>query len=152
MHEGTAEGKALTASLAGAGDGLALRFETDVCRTRRVLRVGRSRVEVALDVGSIRAGAATLPLHEVEFELLAGSVADLVAVATRWAGRHHLWLDARSKAERGHLLADSKAASPATKAAAPLLPTRFEARRRVALPRAQRLAACLAQRLGTRGR
>jgi triphosphatase len=120
-HTGTPEGDALAAVLGNDAARLTLCFETDVWRTRRELRQGGARIELAFDIGTIRAGASVLPLAEVEFELLHGGVDALVAVARRWAARHGLWLDTRSKALRGHLLATDEAAEPAVKSSAPLL-------------------------------
>ena len=120
-HDGTPEGDALAAALGTDAARLVLCFETDVWRTRRELREGGTRIELALDIGTIRAGASVMPVAEVEFELLHGGVDLLVAVARRWALRHGLWLDTRSKALRGHLLAAGSAAEPAVKSSAPLL-------------------------------
>lgn len=120
-HDGTPEGDALAAALGTDAARLALCFETDVWRTRRELREGGARIELAQDIGTIRTGASVLPLAEVEFELLHGGVDVLVAVARRWASRHGLWLDTRSKALRGHLLAAGSAAEPAVKSSTPLL-------------------------------
>lgn len=111
-HDGTPAGSLLRATL---GDAVALGpvFETDVRRTRRVVRVGGTRVELALDEGEIRADARTLPLCELEFEWLSGPLDGLFQLADRWVARHGLWLDVRSKSERGALLArDQPAAAP----------------------------------------
>ena len=91
---------------AGGTAGLALTFETDIRRT--LARVGKagSVVELALDEGVIRAEPArSLPVCELEMELCEGEVAGLVALAGSWVQRHGLWLDVRSKAERGECLA-----------------------------------------------
>jgi triphosphatase len=121
LHAGTPEGEALMQCLGGRAGDLVLRFETAVQRIRRELRAGGARVELALDLGVIRAGAATLPIAEIEFELLSGPVDGLLALAARWAERHHLWIDTRSKAERGHLLVAGLLASPATLARRPAI-------------------------------
>ncbi len=67
------------------------------------------RVEVALDRGEVRAHPAgqpaALPLCELEFELLEGSLTGWLAWLRPWVGEHGLWLDLRSKAERGDRLA-----------------------------------------------
>lgn len=120
-HAGTPEGDALAAALGNEAARLALCFETDVVRIRRELRHRGARIELALDRGTIRAGASTLPLAEIEFELLHGGVDALVDVARRWAARYALWLDSRSKALRGHLLVENRAAAAAVKSSAPLL-------------------------------
>lgn len=96
---------ALQAALASAGGPLRALYRTHIERTRRVVRVAGARVELALDEGEIESGTASLPVCEIEFELLSGSPAALLGLARHWARRHHLWLDPRSKAERGDHLA-----------------------------------------------
>ena len=119
-HAGSAAGDALAAALHGAGD-LAEVFRTDVRRTHRRVRHGGAVVEVALDEGRLVAGARRAEVCEIEFELIAGPPAALPALAARWAQRHGLWWDVRSKAERGHRLALGEARTPPVKArAAPL--------------------------------
>lgn len=106
----------------GQDQGLAVHFETDIQRLSRVVRLpGGGRVELAFDVGVIRAGGREWPVCELEFELVQGVPADLLALARRWVDRHGLWLDVRSKAERGHLLAAGRWASPPARGAAPAL-------------------------------
>lgn len=121
-HAGTDAGDALVRALGADAPPLEVVFETDVRRTTRRVRAGGASVELALDVGEVRAGAARAPLHEIEFELKSGRIESLVALAARWADRHGLWLDARSKAERGQLLAAGRAASPPATAAPLVLP------------------------------
>ncbi len=140
-HDGTAAGLALREVLAAAGDApLLARYATQVQRTQRVLRAGEARVELALDEGRMTAGPRSLPICELEFELLAGKQQALLDVAGRWVDRFGLVLDLRSKSERGHLLAAGLQAGPPTKA------------RRLHLPAdatpAQALAAMLANPLG----
>ncbi|MCO5976768.1 CHAD domain-containing protein [Ideonella oryzae] len=106
----------------GQAQGLAVHFETDIQRLSRVVRLpGGARVELAFDVGMIRAGGREWPVCELEFELVQGEPADLLALARRWVDRHGLWLDVRSKAERGHLLAAGRWASPPARGEAPVL-------------------------------
>jgi len=80
-------------------------FETDVGRTSFDVKSGKSRIEVALDRGKVKAGRDSQPISEVELELKEGEVADLARLATRVAGRGAV-LELRSKAERGYALAD----------------------------------------------
>lgn len=120
-HAGTPEGRMLAEALDGHAQTLALCFETDIWRTRRVLHRGGARIELALDQGRLRAGAATLPVCEIEFELLRGTIHDLTEVVAPWVQRHGLWLDVRSKAERGHLLAAGLNTAPALKSVTPEL-------------------------------
>ncbi|MBK6854577.1 MAG: CYTH and CHAD domain-containing protein [Burkholderiales bacterium] len=120
-HAGHAAGDRLSAALDGRADQLMLRFETDVQRCHRLMRCEGASIEVALDVGQIRAGDAVLDLHEIEFELKSGALQGLFVLAQRWQQRHGLWLDTRSKAERGDLLLRGLGASPPASARQPLL-------------------------------
>ncbi len=122
-HDGTPEGRALRRALGDDGaDALALCFATDVQRTRREVRLGATRIELSFDEGVLRAGdGRTLPVCELELELLQGPLAPMVALASRWAGRHGLWFDARSKAERGQWLADGAAEAPVAKVKQPTI-------------------------------
>lgn len=120
-HAGTPAGEALAAALGRDAPALAPVFETDVRRTCRTVRSAGASVEIALDVGELRAGAARLALFEIEFELVRGPVAGLLALAGRWALRHALWLDVRSKAERGDRLARAVNAGAPVGATAPRL-------------------------------
>lgn len=107
-HSGTAAGQALLALLAQAGRGpedLLLQFSTDISRTHRVLSAEGAQIELALDIGHIEGGGRTLPVHEIEFELVEGDASGLLAMASLWVEAFGLWLDVRSKAERGDRLA-----------------------------------------------
>jgi triphosphatase len=118
-HDTHQAGRALRAALDGrAPEPL---FTVDVRRHQREVRLGAARIELAFDQGSVRAGAARAPVCELELELRAGPVDALGALALRWAERHGLWLDTRSKSERGYLLAAGEAARPATGYAPPRL-------------------------------
>lgn len=106
-HAGTPAGDRLRDLLAAAGPGQPLveRYATRVQRTHRLLRSGGAVIELALDEGEVRAGDRRTPLCEIEFELVSGPPAALLALAARWAVRHGLVLDMRSKSELGHTLA-----------------------------------------------
>ena len=121
-HDGTPAGQALRKALGSPPAPLVERFATDIRRSRRVVRVRMASgqtalIEIALDQGRIVApadGATGAPaprrapqvaVSEIEFELLSGPPQALLDLASRWTGRHGLWLDVRSKAERGHALA-----------------------------------------------
>ena len=117
LHDGTPPGERLHALLAGrAGDALRCQYRTDVRRGLRVLRSRGALLELAFDQGVIVAGERSLPLCELEIELKRGAPAALLATARAWVQRHGLWLDTRSKAERGTLLAAGQARAPARKA------------------------------------
>ncbi len=95
---------------------LKLQFETDIQRTFRVLQFEETDIEVSLDVGEVRTETAQREVHEVEFELKAGSIQSLLAFSFEWVKKYQLWLDVRSKAEIGHLLATHQKVSPAKSA------------------------------------
>ena len=126
-HDGTDAGDALRAACGREGLAtLAVRFATDVTRHVRVLR-GRgatagTTVELALDEGTVSAGGQSETLCELEIELLQGSPAGLIAIATNWAARLGLWLDVRPKSWRGEYLARGLRYAPARKAVPPALP------------------------------
>ena len=115
-HSGTPAESALATALGDSAESLQVIFETNVLRTLRLVRSGGAIVELALDVGEVIAGPNRLPLHEIEFELKHGSVDGLLALAARWVKRHRLWLDVRSKAERGARLAQGIGSGPAVRA------------------------------------
>ena len=113
LHSGMPVGEALLGLLASAGDGtLTMLYRTDILRRTHALRVPGGRVELAFDAGSILAGERHIGVCELEIELLAGSPLAVLATARRWAPRFGLWLDTRSKAERGDLLARGEAMAP----------------------------------------
>lgn len=94
--------------------GLGVVFETNIRRDHAPLTVapGSTVVELAFDDGEIRGGGRAQAVCELEMELLQGDVAGLLTTAADWVQRHGLWLDVRSKAERGNLLAQGLQASP----------------------------------------
>ena len=100
------------AALDGAIDPDELRpvFATRVRRTVRRVETtdhaGRpSLIEAALDVGGIEANGASLPIAEVELELLEGSPEALYALALELDALAPLRLETRSKSARGYALA-----------------------------------------------
>lgn len=93
--------------LASLTETLGVCYETDIRRTLRKIRTRQGTVEVAFDLGRIRAGALDLPVSEVEFELLSGELTAIFALGQRWQQAHGLVFDARSKAERGDRLAQT---------------------------------------------
>ncbi len=117
LHEGTEGGNLLARALRPeeGEPAAALRalFRTDIRRCHRIVRTAKGSVELAFDVGFIIAGARRLPVCELEIELLRGSSGAVIAVASRWVARHGLWLEVRSKAERGERLAQDPASQPA---------------------------------------
>jgi inorganic triphosphatase YgiF len=119
-HAGSPAGEALAALLAD-GSPLQTRYGTSIRRRRRRVRAFGAWIEVAFDEGRIQAGASSLPVFEVEFELLSGPPAALPALAAQWVQRHGLWIDVRTKSERGHRLALGLGQVPALKSQAMLL-------------------------------
>ena len=108
-HAGTLAGDRLLEIVAQAGaEGveLGVRFETEIRRTARRVRTRGAVIEVAFDEGRLLAGQASLRVTELEFELVSGSPAAMLALAERWRQRFGLLYDPRSKAERGDLLAE----------------------------------------------
>jgi inorganic triphosphatase YgiF len=133
-HAATPAGDRLAAALPRDAVLLPL-YRTDISRLHRQLRSEGAVVEVAYDRGWLiagegaDAGARKLAVNEIEFELLSGPPARLAALALRWAGKHALWWDSRTKSERGMRLALGVKSGPAVtvhvpprRAADPVLP------------------------------
>ena len=107
------EGTPAADILSRVGDSLIVCYETDVLRLHKQVRTRNGLVEIAFDRGSLRAGNLTLPVSEIEFELVRGDVEAIFVVGQRWLDRYPLIMDMRSKAERGDLLAQTAAAMSA---------------------------------------
>lgn len=103
----------LTQALGNNFNALKCQFETDIERTFRVIPFEETSIEVSLDIGTIRSEHGEMPVHEVEFELKEGSIKSLLAFSFEWVKKYQLWLDVRSKAEIGNLLAQQQRVSPA---------------------------------------
>lgn len=89
------------------------RFRTDFSREKWVVTHGDSRIEIALDQGAIVADALSEPLCELELELIAGQLADLLALTHQVAARPGLRAGLLSKAARGYHLAQGNPARQA---------------------------------------
>ena len=74
---------------------------TDVVRTTRTVRVDRTEIEAAIDSGSISAGAAKRPVHELELELREGPPGALYRLALALHAATPLEVEAESKLARG---------------------------------------------------
>ncbi|MBK1614276.1 hypothetical protein CKO44_12440 [Rubrivivax gelatinosus] len=120
-HAGTPAGTALARLLAD-GAPLVELYRTEIQRLARRVRSGGAVIEIAFDEGRIVAGERSVAVCEIEFELISGPPAALLALAARWVQRHGLWLDVRTKAERGHRLYRGLDQVPAVRAAAAELP------------------------------
>ena len=110
-HAGTPAGEVLDRIAGGESLALVPRFRTDVRRTARGMRVAGARLEVALDVGAVVASSRVESIHELELELLSGSIDGLLQAALRWLEPHGLWIGTVTKAERGARLARGEAPS-----------------------------------------
>jgi inorganic triphosphatase YgiF len=88
-------------------------FETEFKRTTwQLVGAHGTAIEVALDVGEVRAGVHRQPLCEIELELKSGQPDALFALALEWSTQlDYLPLDI-SKAERGVRLALEQRAAP----------------------------------------
>ena len=121
LHAGTPVGDALLALFdVPEPPPLQELFQTDVQRLSARVRTRWGEVELALDRGEITAAGASLPVRELEIELVSGRAQAVIETARRWLKAQPdgaLWLDSRSKAERGDCLARGVAASPAAKSA-----------------------------------
>jgi len=105
--------EAARACLAGIDtDRLAVVFSTEFTRTAWHVEDRGSSLEIALDVGEIRAGAQRAPLSEIECELKAGDRQRLYDLAGALLAQVPLSLEPRSKAERGYQLAGIVAPGP----------------------------------------
>ena len=108
-------------------------FVTDFDRTSwLVRRRDGAVVEVALDIGQITAAERTLPVCELELELLAGSPAALFDIARQLSAATAMLPCAASKAERGYALLEGTLETPVGAQPPTLSP-------RLALPEAARL-------------
>ena len=87
-------------------------FSTEFRRTAWLLEIDNGRIEVALDIGHIRAGDADLPVAELELELLDGDGACLFDVARQLLATVPLVPEYRSKALRGYALLGAWRESP----------------------------------------
>jgi inorganic triphosphatase YgiF len=97
------------------------RCSTDVMRRACLLQPLGAVVEVALDLGTIRAGEREVPVCELELELKSGDPRGLFALAQAWRAHGGLWLDVRPKSERGALLIDGRLHGAAAKARPPVV-------------------------------
>ncbi len=120
---------------------LAAVFETRFSRTAWLVGGrGGAAIEVALDIGEVRAGRSSQPICEIELELKAGRPDVLFALAQGWARRFGCVPLDLSKAERGVRLARGEAAAPAKSA-----PLALDGGMRVEDGFAAICQACLAQ-------
>ncbi|ENX14868.1 hypothetical protein F894_01235 [Acinetobacter sp. CIP 51.11] len=91
---------------------LILQFETDVVRYVLTESHLDSQIEIAFDVGEIRHNDQAIDIYEVEFELKSGQLSELIDFIQPWVQRYALWLDTRSKSERGFALLHGEESLP----------------------------------------
>lgn len=89
----------------GERTGLVELYRTDIWRQTARVSLAQGSVELALDLGHIHAGSLSLPVCELEIELVDGHATAVIDAARDWVMRHGLWLDTRTKAHRGDRLA-----------------------------------------------
>lgn len=80
-------------------------FSTDFWREKWLVTEGKSRIEIALDQGEVKAGEGQEPICELELELLEGNVNDVLKLAHRLVSQSGLRQGSLSKAARGYHLA-----------------------------------------------
>ncbi len=100
----TEAGPLLTA--AGDDEPLAPLFRTVFDRRRADVAVGDSRIEAAVDMGTIVAGDREEPIAEVELELKEGSAAAVLALGAELVRQVPLAVETRSKFHRALALAE----------------------------------------------
>jgi inorganic triphosphatase YgiF len=124
-------------------------FETRVSRRRWQVRCAHGLVEVALDRGTIVAGARRQPILEAEFELLEGSPEVLFQLAEDLLGSEQLVLALPSKAARGAQLADGQPWRPLPGNSKPVAPPAGQDGAEAFRVQLDRLAAAVASSLDT---
>ena len=108
-HHSSAAGRRLQRVLEdAAGENLQRRFASDVRRQSQIQRTRRGFVELSLDEGWISSQERRLAVRELEIESVKGSPLAVLEAAVGYVKRYGVWIDLRSKAQRGHLLADQQ--------------------------------------------
>ncbi len=87
-------------------------FSTDFTREKWVVTYQQSEIEIAFDRGQINAGLQSLPIQELELELLQGERSDLFSLAQALLATGGLRLGWQSKAARGYGLAQGVGLKP----------------------------------------
>lgn len=84
-------------------------FSTDFLREKWLVNEGKSRIEIALDLGEVKAGEFQEPICELELELLDGEAEDVLKLARKLVNQSGLRQGSLSKAARGYHLAAGNA-------------------------------------------
>jgi triphosphatase len=79
-------------------------FETEMRRTRRLMREDGDEWTLDADIGEVRAGDRTEPICEIELELRSGDPSRLYALALELHDRYDVRPGVVTKAERGYAL------------------------------------------------
>lgn len=79
-------------------------FTTDFHRKIWRIPYGESVIEMAIDTGSVKSKSESLPICEIELELLSGKIADIFSLTRTLQKEHSLYPAIASKAERGYKL------------------------------------------------
>ncbi|ALR78109.1 hypothetical protein AO703_18035 [[Enterobacter] lignolyticus] len=95
---------------AGLSEQVGPLFSTDFHREKWLVQQGESRIEIALDLGEVKAGAHHEPICELELELLSGRVDDVLALSAQLLDLGLLRQGSLSKAARGYHLAQGNTA------------------------------------------
>lgn len=80
-------------------------FSTDFEREKWLLEVDGSQIEIALDLGEVKAGELAEPICELELELLNGNTRAVLKLANQLVSQAGLRQGSLSKAARGYHLA-----------------------------------------------
>lgn len=111
----TLEGTPVAKLLKKAGGAVVPVFRTSFTRQTRTWIVDGSVIEVALDRGRVQAGAAVMPLAEMEIELKSGEAGALYKLARELFALAPIRLSLTSKSERGYRLLAPGVISKASK-------------------------------------
>ncbi|MBJ4955725.1 inorganic triphosphatase [Salmonella enterica subsp. enterica serovar Goldcoast] len=84
-------------------------FSTDFYREKWLVDVDDSRIEIALDLGEVKAGEFAEPICELELELLSGDTRAVLKLASQLVSQTGLRQGSLSKAARGYHLAQGNA-------------------------------------------
>ncbi len=84
-------------------------FSTDFYREKWLVDVDGSRIEIALDLGEVKAGECAEPICELELELLSGETRAVLKLANQLVSQAGLRQGSLSKAARGYHLAQGNA-------------------------------------------
>lgn len=87
-------------------------FTTDFRRQIWHVPYGESLIELALDRGKVHSKGKTMPICEIELELISGNIGDIFALTKFLQKNYKLYPAIASKAERGYSLFMGQAIAP----------------------------------------